>query len=68
MSSHDLKPNEPAALNAGIGQDEKLQSDSSSTRIRAPTPLDAWLAASMRNMRRMAVDEEYRRSIAQHLS
>ena len=31
-------------------------------------PLDQWSQTVMRHMQRMAVDEEYRKSIAQHLS
>lgn len=31
-------------------------------------PLDEWAATVMRNMKRMATDEAYRRSITKHLS
>ena len=31
-------------------------------------PLDQWMQDVMRHMQRMAMDEEYRKSIAQHLS
>ena len=69
MSSHDMKPEEPAPLDAGVGQyEERQQAGDSSGPVGAPTPIDVWLESSMRNMRRMTVDEEYRRSIARHLS
>jgi len=35
---------------------------------RTQTSLDAWIETSMRNMKRMAADEEYRLAIAQFLS
>ena len=55
-----------AAVLTGLVLNEQLQA--LDRRAVDGNPLDEWTATVMRNMKRMATDEAYRRSIAQDLS